>query len=188
MPPNVGVPPSRRPWGCTTPIPLRVGQLWELEPQVLLTPALAPHPGTLTGPIGNPTCSPSFKWGPHIFVALVPHPPPLHTHMKALHTHLHPHGSLHTLMLLCSQSYVPLSLRTSLPPPLSPRPPPLSPRQIPGILPFVSHFTFNSSHIPCSAQSLSGLWVTLPFPLTCISWPHVVVLPVAPALSLMNTH
>lgn len=34
----------------TAPIPLRVGQLLELGLQVLLAPALAYHPGTLTGP------------------------------------------------------------------------------------------------------------------------------------------
>lgn len=155
----------------TAPIPLRVGQLWELGPQALLAPALAHHPGTLTGPIGDLTCSPSFRWGPHIFVASGPPSPPLHTHMKALHTHLHPPGPLHTLVLLYSQSSAP-----SLHPPPHPSPS------------LFHTFTFSSSHIPHSVQSLSGQRVTFLLCLTCTFWPHVVVLYVVLTLSLMHTH
>lgn len=131
----------------TAPIPLRVGQLWELGPQALLAPALAHHPGTLTGPIGDLTCSPSFRWGPHIFVASGPPSPPLHTHMKALHTHLHPPGPLHTLVLLYSQSSAPS---------LHPHPP------SPSLTFSVSHFHF--LFFPHSMLSSVTQWSAGDFP------------------------
>lgn len=175
MPTNVGVPPSRRPRGRHSHHPTEGGVAVGAGPQVLLAPAIALHPGTLTGPTVSPTCSPSFRWGPPIFVVSGPPCPPLHTHMKALHTHLHPHGPLHTLMLLYSQSSAP-----ALHPPRSSADPSHSS--------FCFTFFTLSSCSSRSPQSLRGQRATSAFPLTCLSWPHVVILRVVPTLYLMSTH
>ena len=172
---NVGVPPSRRPRGRHSHCPTEGGAAVGAGLQVLLAPALALHPGTFTGPTVSPTCSPSFRWGPPIFVVSGPPCPPLHTHMKALHTHLHPHGPLHTLMLLCSQSSAP-----------APHPPLSSADPAHSAFCF-TFFTLSSSHSPRSSQSL---WSVGDFSISshvCV-WPHVVMVRVVPTLYLMNTH
>lgn len=156
------------------PIPLRVGQLWELGPRVLLAPALAHHPGTLTGPIGDPSCSPSSRWGPHIFVASGPPSLPLHTHMKALHTHLHPPRPSHTLVLLYSQSSAPS----------------LHPHHPSNPSHFSLRFTLFTLFLSHSMLSSVAQWSVGDFPVTSHKHflAHVVVLCVVLTLSLMNTH
>lgn len=52
--------------------------------------------------MGKPTCLPSCSGGLHVLVTSGP-PPSLHTHMKALHIHLHPRGHC-----ICSCSLWPL--------------------------------------------------------------------------------
>jgi hypothetical protein len=88
MPPHVGVLPSRRSRGRHSRHPTEGGAAvgsWGHGGSWL--PALAHHPGTLTGPMGKPICLPSCSWGLHTLVTLGPPFPPLHTHMKALNIH-----------------------------------------------------------------------------------------------------
>lgn len=156
--------------------PLRVGWLWELGRRCSWP---LPLPSTLEHSLAPQSVRPArppLRWGPPISMVSGPPCPPLHTHMKALHTHLHPHGPLHTLMLLCSQS-------SSAP---APHPPRSSADPSHSSFCF-TFFTLSSSCSSRSSQSLSGQWATSAFPLTCLSWPHVAMLRVVPSLCLMNT-
>lgn len=105
MPPHVGVLPSRRPSGQHSHHPLRVGPPWGTG-TVVGAPGPCPctPPGALTDPTGK--CLPPVVGASHTCDFGSPSPP-LHIHTKALHSHLHPHRSQHTLtlaMLLCSVS------------------------------------------------------------------------------------
>lgn len=83
--PHVGVLPSGRPSGRHSHHPLRVGQPWGTGAMVGAPSSCScTPPGPLTDPMGKSSCLPSSGWGPPF--------PPLHIHMKALHTHLHRHA------------------------------------------------------------------------------------------------
>lgn len=133
------------------PIPLRVGQLWELGPQGLLAPALAHHPGTLTSPICDPTCSPSFRWGAsHICGFWSPIPTLAHSHESLAHSPPPSWAIAHTCALV-QPVFCTLS-------------PPTPPLPIPHILPLFH--TFHSLFLPHSRLSSVAQWSVGDSPVT----------------------